>query len=148
MSRDEDIDSSERLLRAIRARDLRWSSQRDEVVVRRDAFKRRKHCAEEGLSVCLSSVVSPQECMERAGENAWAVASLSTGVLRAMGLEVKATGRAGHATIYGTPDPREGVEQDDEANWWARRLLSVAEFVEWRAGKGPDDLRRWQERRR
>ncbi len=76
-----------------------WMSE-DTGQVRPGAFFLRKHRAETGLSVNISTVCSPQDCAERF--RCKAVASLHVGRIRDLGLDV-VQDKPDHANIIGLP---------------------------------------------
>jgi hypothetical protein len=131
MRPEERIQCSEVLLRAIRERDWR-AAEEGTRRIRPTAFMRRVHRPEPGVSVFRAALVTPEECVQRAGGCIRAVASLHTGAVRDLGLTVEAAGAGGHATILGVPDPG---EDPDEARTWGALLRSISRLVWVREGR-------------
>lgn len=136
------IPCSEILLRWIRKRHLVWSNEEKCVVVKPEAFMRREHIIEEGLSVNRRSLVGNGSYFDGAPGNVCTVRSLHTGRVRNLGLCVRPTGSGAHATIFGLPDPRESLEAHDAALDVAEVLLAMSRHVCYRAGCGPDEIRK------
>ncbi|MBM3474900.1 MAG: hypothetical protein FJX75_16685 [Armatimonadetes bacterium] len=130
----ERIDCSEILLRAVRKRN--WDPSQEGVLrIRPDEFMRRPDHPESGLSVFRRSLVSPQQCIERARGPIPAVASLHTGRVRdvdGLNLTVMGTDEGGHATILGVADPS---EDRDEALRQGVVLRSICRLVWVREGR-------------
>jgi len=119
------IDCSEALLRAVRERD--WDAAEEGARrMRLEAFMRRAHRPEPGLSVFRAALVTPCECAARAGGRVRAVVSLHAGTITALGLAVRVEGAGEHATVLGVPDPQQDL---DEARRWALLLRSIARLV-------------------
>ena len=77
-----------------------WIDEETEIVTS-DAFFLRKSKNEQGLSVNIASVCSPEQCAARF-QNCYGVASLIVGHIRELGLDVVRDSLS-HANIVGLP---------------------------------------------
>lgn len=96
------------------------------VRVKADAYFLRKDKNEQGLSVRIASVCSPDECAARF-RNCYGVASLNVGCIRDIGLDV-VPDSSSHANIIGLPY----VEDDRDMAERLARLLAKQSRIQWR----------------